>query len=479
MARRPAPGTPSSDATAARPGRADGTGAPALASAATPAEWLTAAEAAARLGVTRRTLYAYVSRGHLQAHSGPGPGQRRYARTEVDVLAARHAAARQPRRVAVQTLDWGLPVLASGLTLIDGGHLYYRGHDAVALAEQATLEDTAALLWGCSVHEAFSPAAGLAAPCTRVAAAPGRADLTALPEPQRTVAAWAARLAGRPDLGAATSSPAQAGALLRAMAAACTGVDTGPGTNARPSQAAGTAAAPAATALHQQLAVAWGLAPGAADLLRRALVLCADHELNASSFTARCVAATGAGLAASVTAGLAALSGPRHGGMTGRVEALWPELMQRDTDTLCRWLQDEMSRRLQQRQARGQTRRPGDLIAGFGHPLYPQGDPRARALLALLPPDAARQHCLALVHDLTGQQPALDFALVALRRALGAPAGAAFAVFALARTAGWLAHALEQQADGGLIRPRAAYVGPLPAPAAATAGPVGRVIRRR
>lgn len=441
----------------------------ATADAAGTGEWLSAAEAAARLGVTRRTLYAYVSRGQLQAHSGPGRGQRRYARTEVEVLAQRHAAARQPSRVAVQTLDWGLPVLASGLSLIEQGRLFYRGHDAVALAEQATLEDTAALLWGCGVHEAFGPqprGTSAAEGNTRhppPAAGDDRAPTGA--EPQRTVAGWAAWLARRPDLCQPASSPAQAGALLRTMALACTGARTAP--------------AGPAMALHQQLAAAWALAPPAADLLRRALVLCADHELNASSFTARCVAATGAGLAASVTAGLAALSGPRHGGMTGRVEALWPQLLQADAAGQRAWLHDEISRRLQQRQARGQTRRAGDLIAGFGHPLYPQGDPRAAALLALLPADAGRQRCLALVHELTGQQPALDFALVALRRALGAPEGAAFAVFALARTAGWLAHALEQQADGGLIRPRAAYVGPRPAPATAAPQPLGRVIRRR
>lgn len=448
----------------------------ATADAAGTGEWLSAAEAAARLGVTRRTLYAYVSRGQLQAHNGPGRGQRRYARTEVEVLAQRHAAARQPSRVAVQTLDWGLPVLASGLSLIEQGRLFYRGHDAVALAEQATLEDTAALLWGCDVHEAFGPpgpgshtAAGAGPRATATALPPGPAasgtPAPPLTEPQRTVAGWAAWLATRPDLCQTGSSPAQAGALLRTMALACTGARTAP--------------AGPAIALHQQLAAAWALAPPAADLLRRALVLCADHELNASSFTARCVAATGAGLAASVTAGLAALSGPRHGGMTGRVEALWPQLLQADAAGQRAWLHDEISRRLQQRQARGQTRRAGDLIAGFGHPLYPQGDPRAAALLALLPADAGRQRCLALVHELTGQQPALDFALVALRRALGAPEGAAFAVFALARTAGWLAHALEQQADGGLIRPRAAYVGPRPAPATAAPQPLGRVIRRR
>lgn len=421
-------------------------------------EWMTAADAAARLGVSRQTLYAYVSRGHLRAHKTGSGTTRRYRRSDVERLVARHAAARQPRQAAGQTLDWGLPVLQSQLTLIDRGRLSYRGQDAVTWSLTATLEDTAALLWGCDAGHAFSR------PCPRVPAAVRAAwrRHADQPLPGRLLADWTALL---PVPVVDGPRPAQAGSLLRLMGLACTqGAD-----------AARTASRP----LHQQLRRAWQLDAAADDTLRRALVLCADHELNASSFTARCVAATGAGLDACVTAGLAALSGPRHGGMTGRVEALWPQV-QRATGsarTLRRALADEVQRRLAQRRQRGLGRVAGDLIAGFGHPLYPDGDPRARALLDLLPPQAARDRFVQIVQDLTGQPPALDFALVALRRSLGAPDGAAFVLFALARTAGWIAHAIEQQDSGLLIRPRAAYTGPPPERPAAP--PRGRVVRRR
>ncbi|MEN9627306.1 MAG: hypothetical protein RJA10_533 [Pseudomonadota bacterium] len=426
-------------------------------------DWMTAEQAAAHLGVTRQTLYAYVSRGHLRGHVQAGRRERRYRRLEVERLALRHASARQPRRVAVQTLDWGLPVLTSQLTLIDGGQLSYRGHDAVAWAATATLEDTAALLWGCDRDAAFVAPPPLPDASTR--AALRRLAATAQ-GPARLTAAW--------PLLAQVAAPelprhAVAAHWLQAMALAVT-------LQVPSHHRTGQGPRP----LHQQLRQAWRLPPAADDALRQALVLCADHELNASSFTARCVAATGAGLAAAVTAGLAALSGPRHGAMTMRVEAMWPavEAASRTPARLRRWIDAEATRQQAQRLARGLPRIAGDTLPGFGHPLYPDGDPRARALLALLPADAARERFVAMVQERIGQAPALDFALVALRRSLGAPEGAAFSLFALARTAGWIAHALEQQDSGALIRPRAAYVGPRP-DRAAPPPPAGRVIRRR
>jgi citrate synthase len=109
--------------------------------------------------------------------------------------------------------------------------------------------------------------------------------------------------------------------------------------------------------------------------------------------------------------------------------------------------------------------RRGQLVPGFGHILYPEGDPRGRALLELCPKNAERARMLAFVdaaRGLLGTEPTVDFALIALERSLGLPARAAFKLFALGRTAGWIAHCIEQYATGELIRPRARYVGPLP-----------------
>src|SRR5690606_11156728 len=104
--------------------------------------------------------------------------------------------------------------------------------------------------------------------------------------------------------------------------------------------------------------------------------------------------------------------------------------------------------------------RRGEGVPGFVHPLYPEGDPRAAALLPLLPADAGRQSLAEVMHASAGRLPNIDFALVALRRAFNLPPGAALAMFAGGRTLGWIAHALEQRLEDRLIRPRARYTGP-------------------
>jgi citrate synthase len=184
------------------------------------------------------------------------------------------------------------------------------------------------------------------------------------------------------------------------------------------------------------------------------LVLCADHELNVSSFTARCVASSGASPYGAVIAGLAALEGPRHGGSSARAEAMLAELGRQ------RRLRAALAARL----------RRGDRVEGFGHPLYPDGDPRAAAILgwlrAALPGSvevAFVRAVAAAATAATGEAPNLDFALAATARVLKLPAGAPLMLFAIGRAIGWIGHALEQYATGQLIRPRAKYVGVVPA----------------
>jgi citrate synthase len=208
--------------------------------------------------------------------------------------------------------------------------------------------------------------------------------------------------------------------------------------------AAATATAPSDAPIHLQVARAWALDERAAELVRAALVLCADHELNASAFAVRVVASTGASLAACLSAGLGALSGPRHGGQTSLVEILFEEA-ERFGDA-ARLVQERLRR--------------GDILPGFGHPLYRDGDPRAAMLLTLLPPDPVRDALRHAMDATRGKEPNLDFALVSLRRALRLKPGSALALFAIGRTVGWIAHALEQQAEDKLIRPRARYTGP-------------------
>ena len=407
------------------------------ASSAGTREWVDSSQAAALLGVTKATLYAYVSRGKLGSAPGATHASSLYRRSEVESLARQRGRGRRPREVARAALAWGLPVLESQLTLIDRQQLHYRGELASELARRASLEDVACLLWQCSHDDAFGATAASVSSGRRRALS----AFDGLAPPDRMLVTFTLLQADVPAAGSQADARVlvrHAGSLLRLSCAAALG---------RPA---------IDTAVHAQFAAAWGLSPRAADAVRAALVLSADHELNASGFVARCVASTGADLGKAVVGGLAALSGGLHGGMTARVEAMWDELERSPSERAA----------LERRLARS------DQLAGFGHPLYPDGDPRAAAILARLPGGAARKAATRLaahVEELTGKRPSLDFALVALRRAIGAPEGGAYAVFAVGRTVGWLAHAIEQRATGALIRPRAAYTGLQPAGEPATA----------
>ena len=379
---------------------------------------LSAPEAAALLGVSRATLYAYVSRGLVASAPGPGPSRaRRYPRAELDAFLRRRERARDRELAAHDSLHWGLPVLDSALTLIEDGHCHLRGRDIVVLSREESFERVAGLLWSGSLEGAVAAPATPARPRAPSADALARhlvrtsdTSLVTLGSPDAVVLRGAAR-------------------VVAGLFAAVGGGGRGP--------------------LADRLARGWGTPHAAA--LDSALVLCADHELNVSSFTARCVASADAGLEQVVLAALCALRGRRHGGLTERVEDLVRDAG-RDGPR------------------RAAERALGDdgALPGFGHPLYPRGDPRAAELLRIcdgLPAAAADPVAglVALARDQLGQEPTLDLGLAALSRRLGLPDGAAFCLFALGRSAGWIAHALEARADSRLIRPRSRYTGPRPA----------------
>lgn len=376
--------------------------------------WLYAEEALQRLRVKPQTLYANVSRGRIRAKADPAdPRRSLYRGEDVDRLAGRPRGRRSATSIASGALDWGEPVLASAISTIAGGRLIYRGVDAAVLAETATLEDTAALLWDVPSVDAAGGSVATATRSPSVAAA-----LEALA---------AAAAADPPSAGRGAFLLRQdAVRAFRTVAASLLGAGSGP--------------------LHLRLARAFGR-PAAADILRRALVLLADHELNASTLAARVAVSAGASFSAGVLAGLATLGGPRHGNAARAVLALAEDVAASPAGPaagLREWLGE------------------GRIVPGFGHPAYPDGDVRCAALLARieLPPAFRdlRQAGLAMLDD----APNIDFALAALAAAHGLPPEAPVAIFALARTAGWLAHMLEQEESGVLIRPRARYTGPIP-----------------
>ncbi len=378
-------------------------------------DWISAADARRVLGVRAQTLYAYASRGLLRAVADPADARRSlYRRDEVDELAARQGRSRTLADVASAAISWGEPVLESAITTVRDGRFTYRGIDAVTLSEHATLEEVARLL-------------------TRL---PDRDSPTdeRLPIPDfpgaksRLFQALAARVAeALPAAGAGVSELGGEAALLLDLVADAAAGACGDG------------------AIHQRLARAWGHDRDGpvADLIRKALVLLADHELNASTFAARVTASTGASLAAAVLSGLAALSGPRHGGMGAAVRDLGPQGTAIGVGAV---VAAHFAR--------------GDPLPGFGHPLYPKGDIRAKVILANIEVPTIFADIASAAIEAGQGEPNVDFALAAAAAAHALPEDAPFLLFATARTAGWLAHAIEQGASGRLIRPRARYTGP-------------------
>lgn len=369
-------------------------------------DWLDATAAVALLGVKRDTLYAYVSRG-LVRRSG-ARGHHRYAREDLLRLKARHDARSGHGPVAAGALRWGEAVLTSAVSSLHEDGPRYRGIPLHALlAGDVSFERVAALLTTGALPDAVEDLPAVAVPPD------DGAPLTAL-----------ARLLAR-----ALDEPDDDGICLSRKHIARFGAHLG---------------ARLGSTVHRGPLAArvLGETGERARCLDRALVIVAEHELNPSSFAARVASSAGAGITACLLAAAATMTGPRHGRMSDALEEV---LAGEDP---CGALRAAVAR--------------GEAVPGFGHPMYPQGDPRAVALLAmsaslgLRGPEGARfTEALSLLRELTHAPPNLDAGLVALRLALGLPRGFAAGIFALGRMAGWTAHALEQRDDERPLRPRA------------------------
>ncbi len=397
-------------------------------------QYLSAQEACDRLGVKEATLYAYVSRGLIRSEvESQSSRKRRYLAEDVDKLVDRKEQRRDPAKVVEDALHWGVPLLDSAITMIADNHLYFRGQDAAALAQTQSLEAVAALIWlddPTTAANLFNQQP-LIPPIDFAAVA--SMNLPAMPALQ-----IALTLASVQDFAAYDLNPlavARTGARILKLMASVLASST----------------APSERNLADTLAAAWST--DSAFLLNAAMVLCADHELNASSFAARITASVEANPYAVVQAGLAALQGFKHGGHTTRVTAFLREVGQ--------------VRRVPQ--AIGERLRRGDALPGFGHNLYPDGDPRAKALLSMIAAHQPSSSNLVLaqtiaetVAQMTGKLPTIDFALATLGRTLSLPDGSSLALFALGRTVGWIGHAIEQYGSPQIIRPRARYVGKPP-----------------
>lgn len=377
-------------------------------------DYLTTEQATEALNISAATLYAYVSRGLIQSVGTEGDGRKRlYAADDVRRLLAKREQRKSPEMVAERALDWGAPVVESAITLITGGDLYYRGYRAADLALSRTVAEVAALIWQGDFERA-----GL----------------------EFTPLAWERETTH--ELLTALSPIAQFQTLLPSLAAADPAAY-----DLRRATLIRTGARLVAT-MFEVSGFGSALLDAAPNPLTIALILCADHELNVSTFTARCVASAGSTLYAVITAALSALQGMRHGGETLRVAAF---LREAESVGVRRVISERLAR--------------GDAIPGFGHRLYPQGDPRGRLLLALTRQVDERgslnglQAVVTEVKNLMGEEPTVDMGLVAVERLLELPEGSALTLFALGRMIGWIGQVLEEYERGQLIRPRAHYVG--------------------
>jgi citrate synthase len=393
--------------------------------------YLSAGEAAAELSISPATLYAYVSRGLVRSEpTGDGARSKRYRAEDVRSLKNRRAPMVEGQ--GLKSAD--LPVMDSAVSTITEDGPIYRGVNAVTLSENASFEQAATLLWDARASDPFaksnmpvvSPAMHKILEATRDAPPIDRVVAVLSQAAEADPRAYNSVSEGRAATGAR---------IVRLVAAAVTGTE------------------PSADPLHKQIARAWALKhKHAEDLIRRALVLLADHELNASTFTARCAASTGISLYDAVIAGLVALKGPRHGGVGPLASKLVDTLLEGDIAALVR-----------ERVALGER------FPGFGHMVYRSGDPRAVSLFgALLKSGIDKRLAIEIperIMEATGAFANCDYALTVMRRTLGMPVGSETALFAIARTAGWIAHASEQLESKTLIRPRARYVGPAPAKA--------------
>jgi citrate synthase len=467
-------------------------------------EWIGAAEAAQRLGIKQATLYAYVSRGVLGRRRETDGRASMFDADEIGELARKG----RPRRAS----GGGMAeiVIESALTEITSTTQRYRGYDATDLALRCSFEDVAMLLWTGSLPagrtglpRGFGPAdVGTAAgdgsdwQATAEALAAGRAAQAALPAgtlPLERLQVIVPALAATDQFRLHLDLPAvvQAGkALVAGMAGALPGARPGHGSastgppgpgspasglpdpgasacgstgNASTDDGSSGSGEPGARSAGPEMAIAARLAPklcagpippGLVRVLNAALVLVADHELAASTLAARVAASMRADPYAVVATGLGAMGGALHGGA-----ALGAELML-----------GSASSPADAPRVVGDLLRRGEKLPGFGHFVYKDGDPRANLLLRLIAEFAPDAPPLAIAQAVTDEarrralpEPNIEFALAVLAGVAGMIRGSGEAIFATGRTAGWLAHALEEYERNIPIRPRSIYTGPMAA----------------
>lgn len=393
-------------------------------------EYVDSREACKILKIKPQTLYAYVSRGFIRTVGSRGQGIL-YARSDLAGAVARSRARLGHGAVAAGALKWGEPVLESAITFVGEDDIFYRGFPLKRLMQNhISFERVAELMWSGQL-----PPDELQWPHSEKIHLEAPFDFK-----HSNYAAMSLLLSQRALASGPKQSQTLSDTLAEARSILChmAGV-TKPATSI-------------ASALAFQLLPSKKMALGR-SLIDAALVAATDFELSASTFAARIAASTGAPLIACLQAGLAAFSGHVHGAQVDAVECLLDEVG--NTPRFESILKFHLG--------------TGAQLPGFGQKLFPGGDPRAAALIAMLKdaelvgealsPPGKMAEWNAFVLKKTGLKPNIELALVMLARRLKLPSGSAFSLFAMGRMAGWISHVIEQRQQGHVLRPRAKYTG--------------------
>ncbi|MFD8729602.1 MULTISPECIES: citrate synthase [unclassified Streptomyces] len=397
---------------------------------------LTTREAAELLGVKPETVYAYVSRGQLSSVRAAGGRGSTFDPDEVRAL-ARRSGRREPSPAG------GDLVFRTGITLIEEDRCYFRGVDATELARRHCFEEVAEWLWTGELRPGVrfeAPPETLAAARRAVGALPAHSGSTDRLRVAVTAAAATDPLRFDLSPGAVLSS---ARSLIPTLVGALPVLGGAPETEE----------GPLARRLWPRL-TARPVDARALAVLDAALTLLIDHDLAASTLAARVAASAHAHPYAVVSAGLGVLEGPLHGAASGPAHRMLQEAVDRGSAVPV--VADHL--------------RTGGRVPGLGHRLYRGEDPRARALFALLEDVPQAAGALAAAREVVATTARhaplhanIDLALAVLSVACGMAAEAGETVFAVSRTAGWIAHALEEYGERPLrIRPSGQYTGPRP-----------------
>ncbi|HZZ69512.1 MAG TPA: citrate synthase [Phenylobacterium sp.] len=386
---------------------------------------MSAAEAAEALGVSRQTLYVYVGRKGIRSQAIEGTRQRKYWRADVERVGRGDRDAEPPAAGDFRQ--------ETAVTLITETDLFYRGRSAVELAENASFESVAALLWSVPEADVF----GQRPPAQPPTYAAVYELMKAEEDVNRATALFPGLEEANPrayDLS--VTGMARTGAdVLRWLAAITVSADAAP-----------------TGPIHEFLAERLGRGAVDADLIRRVLVLSADHGFEPGTVAVRGVASTGVSPWRSVMTGLSISFGRR--GRLGSHDAV-------------RRLLREIAESPDPAAPIIQRIKDGEDLPGFESEVYAHGDPRARALVAaaqrLLPDDPAfhrLQAALRAAREIRGLEP--NFALLCLFVQGRIGLGPRSALFSLGRSAGWIAHSIEQYQAGEMRHRLEIYTGPLP-----------------